>query len=133
MCLEDAEMMECVNGHTFCCDEALKPAKEELIKIILENEWNKSVWDSDTYECRDFTEGELFTIHEDDLRSDFCVKNDGYYNAPECICPICQFKEYSKGDMIEYLLKEYNLNPSEILKSWKEKFGTYKKFKEWLE
>lgn len=30
MCLSDAEMMECVNGHTFCCDESLlKPAKEE--------------------------------------------------------------------------------------------------------
>ena len=39
MGLSEAEMMECVNGHTFCCDEALeRPSKKELIKIILENE-----------------------------------------------------------------------------------------------
>lgn len=34
--LSEVEIMECVNGHTFCCDEALKsPNKEELIKMIL--------------------------------------------------------------------------------------------------
>lgn len=24
ICLSEVDMMECVNGHTFCCDEALK-------------------------------------------------------------------------------------------------------------
>ena len=40
--LRDCEMMECVNGHIFCCEEALPfPSKEEMVKAIMENEWNK--------------------------------------------------------------------------------------------
>ena len=163
--LSEAEMMECVNGHTFCCDEALdKPSKKDLIKMILENEWNKEVWDSKIKGCRDYSEDELLVM-EDDLFNNFCSEN-GYYEVPECVCPICQFIEYSEYDLSVYLLKEYsiprddvfaevkrlnkrrkklyeneyityvckkfNLNPTEIVANWKEKFGTYSNFKKWL-
>ena len=30
-------------------------------------------------------------------------------------------------------VKKFDLNPTEIVASWKEKFGTYAKFKEYLE
>ena len=37
MGLSEAEMMECVNGHIFCCEEAIEDYdKNELIKIILD-------------------------------------------------------------------------------------------------
>lgn len=165
MGLSEAEMMECVNGHTFCCDEALdKPSKKDLIKMILENEWNKEVWDSKIKGCRDYSEDELLVM-DDDLFNNFCSEN-GYYEVPECVCPICQFIEYSEYDLSVYLLKEYgiprddvfaevkrlnkrrkklyeneyityvckkfNLNPTEIVANWKEKFGTYSNFKKWL-
>lgn len=163
LCLSDCEMMECVNGHIFCCDEALeKPAKKELIKIILENGWNNNHWDSDIGGDRDFTEDELIAMDEDELFDDFC-SDGGYYEVPECLCPICNFIEYSEYDLSAYLLKEYgvsrdevfaevkqlnkrrkklyeneyityvckkfDLNPTEIVAGWKEKFGTYKNFK----
>jgi len=166
MGLSEADMMECVNGHIFCCDEALeKPSKEELVKIILEHAWNKDRWDSKIKDSRDFTEEELLVMSEDDLWEDFC-SDGGYYEVPEFICPICQFIEYSENDLSAYLLKEYkvsrdvvfaevkqlnkrrkklyeneyityvckefNLNPTEIVAGWKEKFGTYKAFKEYL-
>lgn len=166
MGLGECEMMECVNGHVFCCDEALEiPSKKEMIKMILENEWNKDVWTSRSDGYKDYTEDELLAMSEDDLFHDFCSES-GYYDVPECVCPICQFIEYSEYDLSAYLLKEYgvsrdevfaevkklnkrrrklyeneyityvckkfDLNPTEIVAGWKEKFGAYSKFKQCL-
>lgn len=166
MGLSECEMMECVNGHVFCCDEALeKPTKKEMIKMIMENEWNKEKWDSVTRSYKDFSEEELIVMNEDELFDDFCSGGCDY-DVPECMCPICNFIEYSEYDLSAYLLKEYgvsrdevftevkqlnkrrkklyeneyityvckkfDLNPTEIVAGWKEKFGTYKNFKESL-
>ena len=156
MGLSEAEMYECVNGHTFCWDEALEVSKEDLIKIILEEGWNK------TYKDEVITEEELNNMDLEDLME--CYYD--YYEIPECFCPICNFIEYSESDLSKYLLKEYgisrdevfaeikkynkrrkklykneyityvckkfDLNPTEIVASWKDKFGTYAKFKEYL-
>ena len=164
--LSECEMMECVNGHVFCCDEALEfPSKEDMIKMILENEWNRRRWDSEIRDYRDFSEEELIVMEDDELFNDFCSES-GYYEVPECVCPICQFIEYSEYDLSAYLLKEYkipgeeafeevkkfnkrrrklyeneyityvckkfDLNPTEIVAGWKDKFGTYESFKKWL-
>jgi AraC-like DNA-binding protein len=164
--LSECEMIECVNGHVFCCDEALEtPSKKEMIKMILENEWNKDVWTSRSDGYKDYTEDELLAMSEDDLFHDFCSES-GYYDVPECVCPICQFIEYSEYDLSAYLLKEYgisrdevfaevkklnkrrrklyeneyithvckkfDLNSTEIVAGWKERFGTYSEFKQWL-
>ena len=161
--LSDCEMMECVNGHIFCCDEALeRPTKPEMLKMIMENEWNKEKWNGATHSYRDFSEEELIAMDEDTLFDDFC--SGGYnYDVPACMCPICQFIEYSEYDLSAYLLKEYgisrdevfaevkqfnkrrkklyeneyityvckkfDLNPTEIVAGWKEKFGTYHNFR----
>jgi len=165
--VSDVGMMECVNGHIFCCDEALElPSKSDMIKMILENEWNKERWDYDTDEYHDFTEEDLHTYDDELLFDRFLCEESGGYGVPECICPICQFIEYSEDDLSTYLLKQYgvprdevfaevkklnkrrkklyeneyityvcqkfNLNPTEIVASWKEKFGTYKEFQTWL-
>ena len=164
--LSECEMYSCVNGHVFCCDEALEqPTKKEMVKIILENEYNKEAYDSSIMDYRDYTEEEIIAMDEDILFSKF-ITDGGYWGVPECMCPICQFIEYSEYDLSEYLLKEYkvsrdevfaevkqlnkrrkklyeneyityvckkfNLNPTEIVASWKEKFGTYSNFKKWL-
>ena len=163
--LSECEMMECVNGHVFCCDEALeRPSVKDMIQMIMENEWNKGGWDSSVNNYRDYTYEELLKMDEDELWS-FCCESE-YYEVPECVCPICQFIEYSEYDLSAYLLKEYgvsrdevfaevkklnkrrkklyeneyityvckmhDLNPTEIVAGWKEKFGTYSNFKDWL-
>ena len=154
MSLREADMMECVNGHIFCIEHSLeRPSKKEMIKLIMENEYNS------------LTEEELMDMEEDILFDDFCSEG-GYYDVPECVCPICQFIEYSEDDLSAYLLKEYNvsrdlvfeevkqlnkrrkklyeneyityvckefnLNPAEIVSGWKEKFGTYETFRRYL-
>lgn len=129
--LSEADMMQCVNGHIFCRDEALElPSKEYMIKTILENEWNKR-YNWRTSETNIIPEDELIEMKEWDLWSDFYTEG-GYYDVDECVCPICQFTTYSNTDLIKYFLKEYNLIADEIVSSWKERFGTYDKFKKWL-
>ena len=110
--LSDVEMMECVNGHVFCCEEAIDmPSKAEMIKMILENEWNKERWTPGGY--KDYTEEELLVMDEDYLFNYFCSEG-GYYEVPECVCPICQFIEYSEYDLSAYLLKEYGVSREEV-------------------
>lgn len=167
MCISEASMMECVNGHIFCCDEALMPtSKSDIIKVILENEWNKNRWDYSSSTVKNFSEEELLSYDDETLFEKFVCDEDGGYEIPECMCPICQFIEYSEYDLSEYLLKKYgvsrdevfaevkkinkrrrklyeneyityvckqfDLNPTDIVASWKEQFGTYTEFKQWL-
>lgn len=163
--LSECDMMECVNGHIFCCDEALeKPTKEEMIKMILENSWNNH-WDDSIEDYRNYTAEEISALDEEIIFEEW-ITDGGYYEVPECMCPICNFIEYSEYDLSAYLLKEYgisrdevfaevkqlnkrrkklyeneyityvckkfDLNPTEIVAGWKEKFGTYKNFKDSL-
>ena len=166
LCLSECEMMECVNGHIFCCDEALeKPSKEAMVKTILENEWNKECYDYKTHSYKDYSEEELMIMDESEVFKNFYTEN-GHYEIPECMCPICQFIEYSEDDLSAYLLKAYgvpreevfaevkklnkrrrklyeneyityvckkfDLDPAEIVASWKEKFDSYSAFEKWL-
>ena len=152
--LSECDMMECVNGHVFCCDESLeKPNREEVIRLILESEYNSCT--KEDLEDEDY-----------DILFDEHLTEGGYYDVPECMCPICQFIEYSEYDLSAYLLKEYgvsrdevfeevkklnkrrrklyeneyithvckkfDLNPTEIVAGWKEKFNSYNEFKQWL-
>lgn len=119
MGLSEAEMMECVNGHTFCVDESLDyPDKKDLIKMILENEWNEDIWDSEIRDYRDYTEMELEEMEEEYLFDNFCSES-GYYSVPECVCPICNFLEYSEYDLSKYLLKEYGVPREEVFEEVK--------------
>lgn len=116
MSLSDCEMMECQNGHIFCCDEALPfPSKEEMVKVIMENEWNKrKVYNYGTgYTTNVYTEDDLLKKSEDTLFFDF-YNEEGHYNVPESVCPICQFIEYSEYDLSAYLLKEYDVSREEV-------------------
>lgn len=120
LCLSDVEMVECVNGHTFCCDEMLpRPGKADLIKMILENEWNKEHWDRHNGGTRDYTEEQLKNMGEDILFDDFCSEN-GHYEIPECVCPICQFIEYSEHDLSNFLEKEYGVSREEVFEKVKQ-------------
>jgi uncharacterized protein YjiS (DUF1127 family) len=115
--LSECEMMECVNGHVFCCDEALPfPSKKEMIKTILENEWNKKNnyynWRGE-YTTTVYTEEGLLDMSDDTIFFEF-YNDEGHYNVPECVCPICQFIEYSEYDLSAYLLKEYGISRDEV-------------------
>lgn len=154
LCLSEAEMCKCVNGHVFCTEHELpRPNKKEMIKMILESKYN---------ECE---EEELEAISKETLYTEY-LTDGGSYGVPEAVCPICQFIDYSENDLAAYLLKRYgvprdevfkevksfnkrrkklydseyvtyvcqkfNLNPSEIVSTWKEDFGTYENFYKYI-
>ena len=151
-----ADMYECENGHTFCKDEALQLGKKEMFNLI--KSWVDELTDEETNTLNGYnSDGEIldYAYSELDMRE-----------VPECICPICQFYEYSQSDMARYLLrkyeiprdkvfeevkkinkrrkklydseyvayvcKEFDLNPVEIVDSWRKEFGTYSNFKKYL-
>ena len=37
-----------------------------------------------------------------------------------------------ENEYITYVCKKFELNPTEIVAEWKDKFGTYSEFKKWL-
>ena len=97
--LEEAGMVECVNGHTICNDELLEIPRKELIKKILESGYENE------------SEEELNSQHDNDSLLDiFWDQADNRYAAPEEFCPICQFIEYSQHDLGKYLEKEYKVS-----------------------
>ena len=168
MSISEAGMYMCVNGHTFCFDEALinNSNKEDLIKIILQEGWNKyEYYKNGEIKEKFVSEEELNEMEWEELM-EYASEEGGYYDVPECFCPICNFIEYSESDLSKYLLKEYgvskdevfaeikkynkrrkklynneyityvckkfDLNPIEIVASWKDKFGTYAEFDKYL-
>lgn len=92
MCLSEAEMFECENGHTFCEDEVAIPIN-----------------------------------YKDFLQYDF--RNE----TPIEYCPICSFQICKDNDIVKYLMKINNITKNEILEEIKNKFGTYKEFKKFIE
>ena len=152
MSASEAEMYECVNGHTFCFDEALPLDRKEFPRFIEE-------WIGEQMTEEEKQEYAEYNNEDDEMIISFARHTFDVYEVPECMCPICQFIEYSQRDMARYLLKkynisrdkvfeevkkinkrrkklydseyvtyvckEYNLNPVEIVAGWKEEFGTY--------
>ena len=161
LCLSEAEMIECVNGHVICEHEMLPAPRDKFIQEILDDQVKNAEWYDEIH-----TSEELHNMGDDDLLCVYFDIDDARYTMPEECCPICQFIEYSEYDLSSYLLKEYgvskdevfaevkqlnkrrkklynseyityvckkfDLNPTEIVEGWKEKFGSYREFSKWL-
>ena len=121
MGLEDAGMFQCVNNHTVCrnhLEGGSLPSLEEVetieeLKAIIAEE-----------KLPELTDEELATVLDN--------KEDvGYgYNVPASWCPVCNFKHMTEEDAQMYMLTVKS--EAEYLTEWKEKFGTYEKFDEFL-
>lgn len=113
--LSEIEMLECVNGHTICTDEALElPDKAEMVRMVMELGCNRVYQRvDDDYGWVDLTEEEVAAKDEDELWFDMLTEG-GFYEVPECVCPICQFIEYSDDDMSAYLEREFKVSREEV-------------------
>lgn len=78
-CLEDAEMFECENGHTFCEDEILTPNDEQ--------------W------------GDTYSKMEEENPDEYYEYR---YGVPERFCPVCdRLKEMQKDENYKEYEKLY--------------------------
>ena len=142
MGLEEAEMYECENGHTFCISHANKSLddlddgmkfklvaeyavgrhyeiKDDKDRKILIDKEIKKFWEKTSKE-------EMLELFEDEEYDDD-IKSG--YSVPKEICPICSMTEFSDSDLLEYLIKKMNHPKEDILKEIREKFSTYDEFK----
>lgn len=104
MGLSEAEMVECINGHTLC--------ETHIDSKIL-----------DSLFCPD-TENGMYV----DENGDEFDTGDLRYEFPEKYCPICNFEILQASDIVNYLIKFKNLNIDELKKEIKENFGSYSDF-----
>jgi len=108
--LEDAEMYECENGHIFCREHALQPTRETMKSAILGGgDW--SWYDKETDSYIDCTPDYVESMSDDDMFNMITSDGDG---VSECVCPICNFDEYSEKDMADYLFKEYGIPREDV-------------------
>lgn len=121
MGLTDADMYECENGHIFCVEEALEASPEQLMAYILENGYNKAEYN----DGEEYSEEELNLMDEESLIS--IAAEDDNFGIPECMCPICNFIEFSKKDMKMYLMKKYSVPEEEAFAAVKAKNKRRKK------
>jgi len=93
MGLDDADMFQCENGHTF---------------------------------CRSHTVGGREAV-EDKMEEEF-----DYYELDAKYCPCCTFQRASESDIVNYLMKEQGLDREGVAKLMREKFPTYKDFRDYI-
>lgn len=104
---KDFNMTECVNGHVICQEHIITPSRDQLKEELLQFK----NWDCENdCEVQAFTPDELSEMSDDDMID--VIMED--CEIPECMCPICQFEEYSENDMALYLLKEYKVPRDEV-------------------
>jgi len=104
MSLDEAEMYECENGHTFCRDHATD--KDEL-----EEKLNKLAEDD-----------------EEDTDSYY----DAIYKIAEKYCPCCTFETVSPYDLTDCLLKKVGMSKEDVAKELRERFADFNTFSDYL-
>jgi len=101
MGLSDAEMCECVGGHTFC-EEHMKESYEDITKDMIMGD------DSDF--IKDMTDDEFEDWKHSEMR----------YECPESICPICNLTSMTQDMMVDYIVKKTGFTRSDMFKIIKE-------------
>lgn len=102
MGLDEAEMYECENGHTFCREHAI---------------------------TRDELEENLNKLAEDDETDSYY---DAIYKIAEKYCPCCTFDTVSSYDLTGYLLKKVGMDKEAVAKELRGKFVDFRTFLNYL-
>lgn len=142
ICLSDAEMCECENGHTVCLDEMGELTFEAklayLIRTTQENiKYNKKNIDENpdrTYyydrlkECEadlaklnGLTEKALDEDSElEDWFDDLCRDSELEYNYPAEVCPLCNHSIIADYELINYACNQLGISKEELTRSARE-------------
>jgi len=143
--LEEAEMYECENGHTFlreytACEIDDLPMEIKR-NLIAGNEVfaDYNIADRDEREAdlnkrkniftEKFTDEEINSAIEDEDYDDD-VKNG--YNIPAEMCPLCSFSIIADREATLYFFKKYNMTQEILAAEIKGKFKDYNEFLKFL-
>lgn len=124
MGLIDAQMFECTGGHTVCDSHELKNTTI-FYSLDLEAkrarclELAKEAYADEDQIIEAKSEEELDIIFDEEL------SEEDRYNRPKDCCPICQLKNLTNEQILEYLLAKAGTTQEETVKEIQEKFSDY--------
>lgn len=131
MCLSEAEMFECSNGHVFCESHIENVTDEELYVSMLEQGIKKY---GNKYEDEDKLNKVNSCVEEE--RESFCEEQlentDWRYDYPKKYCPICSLKEINDSELLEYLKYGIGMDIENILEDMRDKFKDYDEFRTFI-
>ena len=119
--MEDAEMRQCANGHTFCTSHMMRTFDDFGLdakkKFMREHNYFNERWPEpeDDAEWEEHWEGNVAEL---------------YYEMPIEFCPICQFQALDRDLALKYLALRANMpHRADILKALKAEFVDFAEFK----
>jgi hypothetical protein len=121
MCLSEAGMRECINGHTFC-DEHGKVD----VELNVEQKRQKLIEDGG-YEAE-----ELADLDDDDIKEKYEYEIDEYYEVPEACCPVCQMEVGIADDLLKFMLIKHQTTEGDVLAEVHGQFKSYAEFAAYL-
>ena len=132
MSAENAGMIECINGHTFCEEMAIDSSVEEQTdELLIFLEGSKYSYGANMYK-------ELLGIRDKLSPAEFAkhaIERWEYEGDGESFpsqCPICQFKYISTKDITRYMMKKHGTTKEEILEEFVTQFENYQALEDYL-
>jgi hypothetical protein len=105
MSIYDADMWQCVNGHTVCDEHLIDVDFDEIIASWAEENGIPEA------EIEDYDDGSY------------------RYELPAKYCPLCNFKRVTDHDLLDYALMRLGYTREELSEVLKIEFGTLDKLK----
>jgi hypothetical protein len=149
----EVEMFECENGHIISDEFVLgqlgrseRKYKMSQARTVIEmakenfnrkgeidsyyDSWRKNLKRSE--ELINFlTEIDKIEVEND---GDWDEEEDDFrYALPEKYCAACQFLAPVERDLLDWYRRKYDLEDEHVIEILRDKFGSYKSFKEWLD
>jgi hypothetical protein len=127
--LSDIEMYEYECGHTTCWCEI---NKNFTLKQWLEYAKKHHLDFIGNIEEDIKTYGEDYTPHEE-MQSeymDLLYEEEGFYEVPKFMCPICNLNHLDSNSKYEYLLHKFNLKDEDVINEIKSKFNALNELEE---
>lgn len=123
--IDDAEMLECENFHTFCVTHRRTPSIEESYEYVINN-FNEEQFDALkklTLFDKSMKPYELEIDFSMAVKSVLMKTTEWPYEIPRMYCPICNLNEITSEDKFLYLCMKLGFNPDEITQEIKDTFG----------
>jgi len=129
LCLSEADMFKCENGHTICNSHKLIGDNKEYTeytdaeKIELLKKWYKEIDEDQPKSFKylnEYWEEYLEYINDE--------TDDGNYDVEEKYCPCCNFTEITKDDAIAFYISTTGKSFKDICKEIKLNCNSYAAF-----
>lgn len=121
LCITDAEMLQCRNGHTLCISHMkegnpidIPRSTEEKKQILLKSGFADSV--------KELEDGDIDGL--DDLYDDW--KSEAHYEIPPEMCPFCCLNQVTDELLLLYMFKTLETTRDEVVEIIRKKYTTCK-------